>query len=390
LVKALSIFANKQFQNIAVSHFNTTLGQNLLLPVLPVFLQFKGFSESKIGFIMGVTAASALFIRPLVGYKVDTKGSRPAILIGQLLFLLSIAGFLVATSFLEFLSLRLLFGIALAFYGTGAVTFASSIGSKENNANAIAMYTLVTMLGLGLSMGISQIIFDTWGFDIIIIGGLLLIGIAFGVMKFRARPYTPPGGGVRVPFLDVLKSPAIVGLILSQFAASFSFSAVFTFIPLAALAQGIHFYSMFYIAFAVFVIGSRFFVQDVNCKLGLEKTVIYASITMIISILLLLIAISPLTLALAGCLFGTGFGVVFPTLVLLVIEHVHKSSRGTALSILTAAGDIGVALSTAILGSVAEHFGYTYLFLTSAMILVICTYCFHEKLNKVSAECVEL
>lgn len=389
MVKSLTIFANKQFQNLTVSHFNTTLGQNLILPILPVFLQYKGFSETKIGFIMGVTAASALFIRPWVGFKVDTKGSRPAILVGQLLFLLSIAGFLVATNFIEFFALRLLFGIALAFYGTGAVTFASSIESGENNASAIAMYTLVTMIGLGISMGISQFAFDTLGFDMIIMGSLLLIGIAFGVMNVRARPINPSGGGVRVPFIAVLKTPAVVGINISQFATSFSFSAVFTFIPLAALAQNIHFYSLFFIAFAILVIGSRFFVQDVNNILGLEKTVIYASITMIASILLLLITINPAILFLSGSLFGLGFGVVFPTLVLLLIGHIHKSSRGTALSILTASGDIGAALSAAILGGVAEHFGYFYLFLTSALILVICTYCFHVILGKVSSDCTE-
>lgn len=389
MVKSLAIFANKQFQNITVSHFNTTLGQNLFLPILPVFLQYKGLSETKIGFIMGITAASALVVRPWVGFSIDSKGSRPAILMGQFLFLLSIAGFLAATSFIEFFALRLLFGIALAFYGTGAVTFASSIGSEESNASAIAMYTLVTMLGLGLSMGISQIAFDTFGFNTIIMGSLLLIGIAFGVMNLRARPINPSGGGVHASFTTVLKAPAVAGIIISQFAASFSFSAVFTFIPLASLARNIHFYSLFFIAFAIFVIASRFFVQDINNKLGLEKTVIYASITMIVSILLLLITINPGILILAGSLFGVGFGVVFPTLVLLIIGYVQKSSRGMALSILTASGDIGAALSAAILGGVAEHFGYAYLFLTSALILIICTYCFHEILARISSNYTE-
>lgn len=389
MVKSFSIFGNKQFQNMTIAHFNTTVGQNLLLPILPVFLQYKGFTETKIGFIMGITAASALFIRPLVGRKVDTKGSRPAILTGQLLFLLSIAGFLVATSFLEFFTLRLLFGVALAFYGTGAVTFASSIGSGENNASAIAMYTLVTMLGLGISMGFSQIIFDAWGFDIIILGSLLLVGIAVSIMKFRARPIKPSGGSERISFLNVLKSPMLIGLTAGQFAANFSFSAVFTFVPLAALAQDIHFYSMFFIAFAVSVVGSRFFVQDVNIKLGLKKTVLYACVTMLASILLLLVNINPVVLGVSGCLFGMGFGVVFPTLVLLVIEHIDKSCRGTALSILTAAGDVGVALSTAVLGGVAEHFGYAYLFLTAALVLSLCTYCFYKILHKDSVVCVQ-
>lgn len=389
MARSLTIFANKQFQNITVSHFNTTLGQTLLLPILPVFLQYKGFSETRIGLIMGVTAAGALFVRPWVGYEVDTKGSRPAVLMGQFLFFLSIAGLLAATNFIGFFALRLLFGVALAFYGTGAVTFASSVESGANNASAIALYTLVTMIGFGVGMGFSQVAYDAFGFDTIVIVCLLLISIGFGVMKLRARPINPYSSAVRVPFTDVLKLPVLIGTVFGQFASSFSFSAVFTFIPLAALDKGIHFYSLFFITFAVWVICSRFFVQNINNKFGLEKTIIYSSLTMVVSILLLLIIINPVSLILAGSLFGMGFGVVYPTLVLLLIGRINKSNRGTALSILTASGDIGIALSTFILGGVAEHFGYTYLFLTAALILVICIYYFHKFLAKASLDSTE-
>ncbi|SDE40914.1 MFS transporter [Sporomusa acidovorans] len=126
---SIAVFYNKQFQCIALSHGSTILGTNLILPILSVFLQYKGFTETQIGFIIGITAASALLVRPWVGLSVDTKGSRWAILIGQSLFFLSTLGYLIANRFASFFALRLLYGIGLAFYGTGAVTFASSIGS---------------------------------------------------------------------------------------------------------------------------------------------------------------------------------------------------------------------------------------------------------------------
>ncbi|SFM02723.1 MFS transporter [Pelosinus propionicus] len=381
------IFKNRQFQSIAISHFNTILGTSLLVPVLPVFLHNSGLSETQIGIIMGATAMSALIIRPWIGFQVDTRGSRPVILLGQFVLILSTIGYWWANSFLGFFVLRFLYGIGQAFYGTGAVTFASSIGSGESNSNSIAMYTLTTMCGLGLSMSMAQVAFDNVGFNVLVGISVILIGIAFNVMKWRTQPIQLSVRNVdRVPFMDVLKSNVVFASTLSQFATSFAFSAALTFIPLAAIDKGVNFYSLFFIAFAISVVFSRVFVQKISHILGLVKATIYASITMLLGIVLLMITISPMILVLSGFLFGLGFGVVYPTLVLLLVERIQQTNRGTALGIMIAAGDIGTALSAAILGGVAEHLGYFVLFSTTALLVAICTYSFYSILVKSDAK----
>lgn len=377
MIRTFAIFTNKQFQCIVFSHFNSTLGMNLLIPILPVFLKNSGFSETQIGFIMGITAASALLIRPWVGLQTDTKGSRPVVLIGQILLIISTIGFWWISTFWGYLSLRLLFGLALAFYGTGAVTFASSIGTGETNVNAIAMYTLSTMMAVGIGMSSAQIAFDNMGFKALIGMCSIFIFMAFLMMKFRAEPISlGTSQGSKVPFMTVLKSKTVLSTTLCQFAASFSAGAAFTFLPLASLAQGVHFFSLFFISFAVAVVYSRFFVQKFNNRFGLEKSSIYACLTICVSVLLPLIPLSPVILIVSGLLFGLGFGIVFPTLVLLLVSRISKENRGTSLSILIAAGDIGNALSTTILGGVAENLGYPVLFITTAVIVFLCTYAF--------------
>lgn len=383
MTNSFSIFMNKQFQNIAISHFNTTLSMCLLVPILPVFLKNSGISETQIGIIMGATAMSALIIRPWIGFQVDSKGSRPIILFGQLLLIVSTIGYWWATSFLAFVTLRLLYGIGQAFYGTGAVTFASSIGTGETNSNSIAMYTLTTMLGLGLSMSMAQVAFDYFGFNALVGISVVLIVIAFSVMKWRSHPIKLATKNVtRTPFIDVLKSNIVFASTLCQFAASFSFSAILTFIPLAAIDKGVNFYSLFFIAFAISVVFSRIFVQKINHMLGLVNAIVYSSITMLFSILLLLITISPVILTISGIFFGLGFGIVYPTLVLLLVERINQTNRGTALGIMIAAGDIGNALSAAILGGVAEHLGYFVLFSMTALLLAFCTYYFQVILGR--------
>ena len=372
-----ALFKLRQFQNIALCHLNTTLGMNLLIPVLPVFLHNQGFSETQIGLIMGATAASSLLVRPWVGIQVDTRGSRPIILFGQILLFLSVVGYLGAAGFWTFVALRSLFGLALAFYNTGAVTFASSIGTGDLNASAIAMYTLTTMVGLGISMSFAQIAFKRFGFTLLIVLSAILVAGAFAVMKFRQAPALVRGGGSkRSSFTTVLKDKVVLAVTAGQFGASFSFGALFTFIPLA---------SLFYIAFAVFVILSRLFVQKVDELFGVKKAAEYSALLMLLGLVLLVIKLSPLTLLAAGILFGLGFGIVFPTLVLILVKGTDGANRGTALGIMTAAGDIANALSTAVLGGVAEHFGYVALFLAASLVLLGCIYYFYSALSKKEA-----
>lgn len=320
---------------------------------------------------MGATAASALLVRPWVGLRVDTKGSRPAVLFGQLLLFVALAGYLGISGFTAFFCLRLLFGLALAFYGTGAMTFASTVESGERAAGVIAIYTLITMLAVGGAMGVAQITFEAYGFRVLIVISLALISVAGGVMSLRARPIKPVAGAARLPFFTVLKTKVVLAATASQFAASFSYGALFTFIPLASLAKGVPFYSLFFISFAASVIVSRFFVQRADNRFGLEKAILYASFLVVVSVMIPAVTISPVSLVLSGALYGIGFGLIFPSLVMLLMRRISQTSRGTSLSILIAAGDVGSAISAALLGVVAEHLGYPLVFTATVLILML-------------------
>lgn len=364
-----------------MSHLGTMLATNLTAPILPVFFHGNGFTETQIGLLMGAAAAGALIFRPWVGLRVDKYGSRPAIITGQVLVALALTGYLGLGGFAAFFGLRLLFGIALAFYGTGTATFASSVESGERATHAIALYTLITMLAIGLAMGTSQIMFDRFGFTSLVIVSLVFLAIAAGVMLLGSRPIKPASAGDRLPFFSVLKMNVVLAAAACQFGANFTYGAIFTFIPLASLSAGVQFYSLFFISFAALVIISRFFVQRANELWGLEKTALFSSLTLIGSIFILLTGISPLSLTVAGALFGAGFGLIFPTLVLLLVQCISPACRGTSLSILAAAGDVGGALSAALLGSVAEHAGFPAVFLTTAGVLAAISVFYYRKVT---------
>ena len=377
--------SNRQFQTIALTQTLTVFGSNLLIPVLPVFLKLQGFSDTKIGILMGITALGALIVRPWCGRTVDKQGSRPVLLFGQTLTAIGIGAYFWSTSFLPLLLLRFFQGIAQAFYGTAAVTFASSVETPANTAGAIALYTVFTMIGMSLATSSAPFIFGSIGFHNLLGLGLAMIVAGIGIMLIRGKAIPPVAGGLRVPFMDVLKSREVAAPAVCLFASNFSCVTAFTFVPLIALSLAIPF-SSFFIGFMVAVVSARLLVNSLTAYAGPVSLATSSSLLNILGVVLVAVYTTPVTLAVAGCLIGIGFGLIFPLLAVYVVQHTSPANKGAALSIITGAGDVGNALGASVLGVVAEFFGYRALFLASGAVVLLCTWYFYNSLKSAAAE----
>ena len=174
--------------------------------------------------------------------------------------------------------------------------------------------------------------------------------------------------------------PAVWAPTVCLFASNFAFSTLFTFVPLYAMSESVSGYSTFYICFAIAVIFTRLAVQSLTQAFSAEMVATVASALNILSALVVIIKPSPWTFGISGILVGLGFGVIFPALTVYVIQRIPPAVKGTALSILTAAGDVGNALGAAILGIVAEWFGFRWVFAAAALVVLLCARYFYVTL----------
>lgn len=377
----ISLFRNRQFQSIACIQAFNVFGANLIAPVLPLYLSLQGMSAARVGLVMGIMAIGALVMRPWAGRSVDQRGSRPVILFGQGLLGVCFASFLWFTSFWPLLLVRFIQGAAQSFYSTAAVTFASSVESPQNTASAISMYTVFTMIGLGSATSLAPLIFHEIGFVRLILLSLLTLAIAVSFTILRARPIAPIRDADVPPFSSVLHLKAVWAPTVCLFASNFVFSTLFTFVPLYAVSVSLQDYSAFYICFAVAVIATRLGVQHLTQAFRAETVATVASLMNVGSALIIAVYPSTFTFGISGILIGLGFGVIFPALTIYVIQRISPAIKGTGLSILTASGDVGNALGAAILGIVAEYFGFRWVFALSALVVLICTRYFYVTLT---------
>lgn len=381
MIKTLvTLSKNRQFQSIACIQVFNVFGASLLTPVLPLYLSLKGLSAAHIGMVMGIMAIGALVMRPWAGRAVDRQGSRPVILLGQVLIGACFASFIWFTGFWLLLLIRFIQGAAQSFYSTGAVTFASSVESPQNTASAISLYTVFTMIGLGSATSLAPFLFQEIGFIPLVLFSLLMLSVAISFTIWRARPIAPIRDANALPFSSVLHLKAVWAPTICLFASNFVFSTLFTFVPLYAVSMSIPSYSVFYIFFAIAVIVTRLGVQRLTEAFRAETVATAASLMNVGSALIIAIYPSTVTFAISGVLIGLGFGVIFPALTIYVIQRIPPAVKGTGLSILTASGDVGNALGASILGLVAEWFGFRWVFILSALVVLICAHYFYDTL----------
>lgn len=375
-----NLFKNRQFQSLSGMQVFNVFSSNLIAPVLPLYLAMQGFSASRIGMVMGIAALGALVVRPLAGKMVDTRGSRPVIFFGQSLMGLCFTAYLFFTGFLPMLLVRFLHGAAMAFYGTASVTFASNVESPQNTAAAISLYTVFTMIGMGAATSMAPFMFHEVGFIPLASLSLATLAVAACIAVGRMKPIAPVRGAGNVPFTAVLRDKAVWAPTVGLFASNFAFSTLFTFVPLFAFAESVPGYSAFYVSFAIAVVATRLGVQTLTQAFQPEMVATVANLMNVASSLILVLYPSLFTFAISGVLVGLGFGILFPTLTVYVVQRIAPSVKGTALSILTAAGDIGNALGASVFGIVAEILGFRWVFALSALIVLGCTRYFYVAL----------
>ncbi len=384
------LLKNRQFQAIAGIQVFNVFGAQLLAPVLPLYLASHGLSASRIGLVMGITAIGALIMRPAAGRSVDQRGSLPIILFGQIVLALCLSAYFWFTGFIPLLIIRFLHGAAQSFYSTASVTFASSVETPQNTAAAISLFTVFTMVGLGTATSLAPLLYLEISFFPLVGLSLASLGIAFAFAIWRAKPIAPVQDSQRLPFAAVLRLPSVWAPAVCLFASNFVFSTLFTFVPLYAMAESVSGYSSFYVCFAIAVVCTRLGVQSLTQAFSAETVATVASLLNILSALVILISPSVWTFGISGILIGLGFGIIFPALTVYVIQRIPPTIKGTALSILTAAGDVGNALGAAILGIVAELFGFRWVFAAAALVVLLCARYFYVTLVSKPASTVQL
>jgi MFS family permease len=353
---------------------------------LPDFMVKRHASETMIGAAFSVCSLFAVLARPAVGYVMDTRGRRPALIAGGIMHVATAALFLtVETPGTWLLVVRALQGIAFGTFFSAVFAVASDLAPPEARTQRLAVFGIsgILPMSLGALLGDAILRYDPSYQSLFLTAtGLAAVGLGFAAsVPETAEPSATAGPGD--PWA-ALRPVSLRWLWVSGILFAIAIAAYFAFVKNFVVAQHIG-VTAFFTPYAITAILVRVLFGFVPGRFG-EANVFPPALLMLGAGLVALAgAHAPITVGLAGALCGLGHAFAFPTLMSLFVERSAPEIRGSVVAMFTALMDIGFFLAGPLFGHVADVHGHRVVFVLAAGVAVASFALFMARARKPAA-----
>lgn len=357
---------NSNYIKVWVANFMIFFSFMIVMPLLPLYLS-EIFMANKhvIGLVLSGYTITALLIRPLSGYLVDSFSRKKILLISYFLFFIFFAGYIVATSLLLFTIIRTIHGAPMGTVTVANSTVAIDVLPSTRRAEGIGYYGLSNNLATAIAPTVGLLMYQYFhSYDIVFIIALLTSGIGLYInstVKLKKRIIQTKKCHLSLDRFILLKGWSI-GITLACLA--FSYGIISTYLAIYGKEE-LHMTSGTGIFFAILcfglmtsrIIGARTLRRNMivlNCSLGI--------IISLFGYFVFAAFHNYWGYYGSALIIGLGNGHMFPAMQNMFISLAASSQRGTANSTLLTSWDIGIGLGVLFGGSFVEWFGYTSAF----------------------------
>src|SRR6266404_7211942 len=146
-------------------NFGYFLSVGVMTPILPRFV--KGplhHSDVGVGVAVASFTVTALLLRQFSGRLGDTRGRQLPIRVGAVVNVVSVLGFLLATTLIHVIVLRMLTGVAEALVFVGVATAVQDLAPEERRGEAASLFSLSLFLAIAIGPVIGEQILSHFGF----------------------------------------------------------------------------------------------------------------------------------------------------------------------------------------------------------------------------------
>jgi MFS family permease len=344
----------------------------MLMTTLPIFaVAVIDLDDTQAGIIVGAFAATALVLRPFIGYALDNYNRRVIMLISTLLFITALLSYAYITTLLMLVLVRMLHGASWATLNTTNYTIVPDLIPKGRRGEGIGYFSMTMPLAMVFGPAIALEIFQRNNSFDLIFGVTSVLGLLALVMFLLVK--VPKGKQSRQPLRlspSALYEKRALGISIMQFCYTFTWSSIVIFLPLYAFKNNIN-SSLFFILFALSVFLSRIIASKTFDTYGPSPLIFTGSCFSAAGLLILGITLSPATFAVSGFFVGIGAGLVLPSLNTMVLNIVEPSARGKANATLFTAIDLGMGVGAMVSGIIIDFTSYGTNYIISAGILCL-------------------
>jgi DHA1 family bicyclomycin/chloramphenicol resistance-like MFS transporter len=302
------------------------LSLHLFLPALPLVKDSFGISDGLAQFTFSIALFTMAVTTLIYGALSDRYGRRPVLLGGLSLFVIGVALAALAPSVEWFIAGRLIQAIGAGCGVALARAIARDAYGPEFLVKAIAYLTMAYTLGPMISPPVGGILVDAFGWRSIfwfalIIGGIILIGAT--IVLHETRPivlHTGKAPGMMRGFARLLRQPLFMAFVLQSGFSSgtfFGLASAATFMMKDYLGRPATEFGIYFLMFPIGYFLGNWASSRLSGRVRIEHMVLAGSAMLAAVIagmvgVILLIALTPLVIFLAGGLISFSQGIALP------------------------------------------------------------------------------
>jgi predicted MFS family arabinose efflux permease len=349
---------------LAVLAYFTAGGMEI--PLAPLFAaRALGADETGVGVAVGALALTALFLRPFAGRTSDRRGRRLPLVGGALLYAGATAAHAVAPDLTVMVGLRLVLGVAEAFFFVAGLAAMADLAPRGRSGEAMSFFSLSLYLGIAVGPMIGQALLALGGFTLAWLGAAALAFLA-AVLATRIPETRAAAALADEPPVVPLIHRSSIGPGLALLSGVGAMAGFFAFVALHAEAIGVNDWSLILLEFGAIVVATRL----VFAKLP-DRVAPYRLGAVALALTAAGIAVVALVPDAAGLFVGAGIlalGVAFttPALFSAALAHAAPHERGAAMGTMSVSIDLAFGAGPMIFGLVAAAGGIPAAFLAGA------------------------
>ena len=348
---------------ISVVTFLGFLDTHLLIPIMALYAYKLNASVGIIGLIIGLYSITNTPANILFGRLIDRVGYKVPLIAGLIGDALSMFLYSVCRLPIHLVLVRAFHGISGGLVGPATMSITADYSDAAQRGKAMGFYGMSLAAATLVGYGLSGVIVFRLGYQALFLFGaiMLTIGVMLSFLlprKGSLTARTSLGEGFNKA-KSLLGRKGLTVSYCSIFAQYFAFGGVVTLLPLYVKNLGMEAFhvGMLLATFAIMFIILQFPSGAFSDKVG---RLIPTTVGLGLSIVSLTILPSVATFALLAvimALYGTAYGVLFPSISALIADHTIPEERGMATGLFHALLTAGVAIGAPLMGWVGGMVG---------------------------------
>ncbi|MBA7483685.1 Inner membrane transport protein YajR [subsurface metagenome] len=351
---------------ISVVTFLGFLDTHLLIPVMALYAYGLGASAGIIGLIIGLYSITNTPANILFGRLIDRVGYKVPLIAGLVGDALSMFFYSLCRMPIHLALVRVLHGTSGGLVGPATMSVTADYSDRAQKGRVMGFYGMSLGAATLVGYGLSGVIVSRLGYRVLFLFGAIILAI--GVMLSFSLPGNRQKGDMTAKTSlgeDANKAKELLGrkgLIVSYcsiFAQYFAFGGAVTLLPLYARSLGMEAFhvGMLLAIFAIMFIIIQLPSGALSDKVGRLIPIVTGLSLGIVSLVLLPSQGTFPLLAAVMALYGTAYGILFPSISALITDHTVPEERGMATGMFHALLTAGVAIGAPVIGWIGEIAG---------------------------------